>query len=129
MTKVTTQVQTKYWRGYRGTGKRGTLWNREQDDASGRDLNISRDYSNAEYVLTVLTWFYSAENMTAKPRAGWAEINGAARKIEKAVLYFIHTDMVTMNSLTSKGEFKKCFIPCNASGFNVLVGINPNACT
>ncbi len=54
-------------------------------------------------MLTVLTWFYSAENMTAKPRA---EKHCAPRKIEKAVLYFIHTDMVTVDSLTGKGELE-----------------------
>ncbi len=44
------------------------------------------------------------DSMTLKPTAGGGSKDCVARKVEKAVLYFVHADKVTTDSSTDNGK-------------------------
>ncbi len=63
----------------------------------------STAYSTAEGIgatLGTTPLLMGLESLATKPRAGRESKNGVSRKNKKAVLYFVHTSKVIMDSST-----------------------------
>ncbi len=90
-----------------GKGWRVTSWNRDCHRASNRVLNNSKDEG-----FTISPGFtplqVNFKNMTAKPRVGGGSKHCVAWKVEKAVRYAIHTDVVTKDYENRPQALERC---------------------